>query len=100
MHLQNHPIFHPEERLVSLVRGRECFFGLCILIVSAGTTPPCLEEQDPYERRNLADTEQRRVLQLQNIAKTLAKVPPLSRGAFGAQTYCIYFRFNQYVNFK
>ena len=26
--LHNHPIFHSEERLVNLVRGRECFVGL------------------------------------------------------------------------
>ena len=26
--LQNHPTFHSEEKLVNLVRGRECFVGL------------------------------------------------------------------------
>ena len=31
--LQNHPTFHSEERLVNLVRGRECFVGLSILLV-------------------------------------------------------------------
>ena len=34
--LQNHPTFHSEERLVNLVRGRECFVGLSILLVFAG----------------------------------------------------------------
>ena len=31
--IQNLPTFHKEERLVNLVRGRECFVGLSILIV-------------------------------------------------------------------
>ena len=31
--LQNHPIFHWQERLVILVRGRECFIGLYLSIV-------------------------------------------------------------------
>ncbi len=31
-------------------------------------------ERDPYERRNLADTEPERVEQLQELAKRLAKV--------------------------
>ena len=30
--LQRHPTFHSEERLVNLLRGRECFVGLFILI--------------------------------------------------------------------
>ena len=34
--LQNHPTFHPEERLVRLVRGRECFNGLSILFLYGG----------------------------------------------------------------
>ena len=33
--LQNHPIFYLEERLVNLVRGRECFAGLSILFIYA-----------------------------------------------------------------
>ena len=28
LNLQNHPIFHSEERLVNVVRGIECFVGL------------------------------------------------------------------------
>ena len=31
--LQNHPILHSEERLVTLVRGGECFVGLSIFLV-------------------------------------------------------------------
>ena len=31
--LQNHPTVHSEERLVNLVRGRECFVGLSLLLV-------------------------------------------------------------------
>ena len=31
--LLNHPTFHSEERLVNLVKGRECFVGLSILLV-------------------------------------------------------------------
>ena len=31
--LQNHPTCHQEERLVSLVRRRECFVGLSLLLV-------------------------------------------------------------------
>ena len=31
--LQNHPIFHSKEKLVNIVRGRECFVGLSILLV-------------------------------------------------------------------
>ena len=31
--LQNIPIFHSEERLVKLARGRDCFVGLSILLV-------------------------------------------------------------------
>ena len=34
--LQSHPYFHSEERLVNLVRGRECFVGLYILLVMSG----------------------------------------------------------------
>ena len=32
--LQNHPTFHPEERLVSLVRGRECYnlYYFCMVV--------------------------------------------------------------------
>ena len=33
VHLQNHPTFHSEERLVNFVRGRECFVGLFLLLV-------------------------------------------------------------------
>ena len=33
--LQNHPIFHSEERLVNLARRRECLVGLSILLVYA-----------------------------------------------------------------
>ena len=33
--LQNHPIFHSEERLVNFVRGRECFVSLSTLLVNA-----------------------------------------------------------------
>ena len=33
--LQNHPIFYLTERLVNLVRGRECFAGLSILFIYA-----------------------------------------------------------------
>ena len=37
--LQNHPTFHSKERLVNLVRLRECFVGLPILLVyCAGPT--------------------------------------------------------------
>ena len=28
-----HPTFHSEERLVNLVRGRECFVGLSMILV-------------------------------------------------------------------
>ena len=31
--LQYHPTFHSEERMVNLVKGRECFVGLSILLV-------------------------------------------------------------------
>ena len=31
--LQNNPTIHSEEKLVNLVRGRECFVGLSILLV-------------------------------------------------------------------
>ena len=31
--LQNHPAFHSEESMVNLVRGRECFVGVAILLV-------------------------------------------------------------------
>ena len=30
---QNHPTFHTEERLVNLVKRRECFVGLSIFLV-------------------------------------------------------------------
>ena len=30
--LQNHPIFHSEERLVNLARRRECLVGLSLLL--------------------------------------------------------------------
>ena len=30
--LQNHPAFHSEERLVNLVRGKECFVSQSILL--------------------------------------------------------------------
>ena len=33
--LQNQPTFHSEERLVNLVRGRECFVGLSTFLVYA-----------------------------------------------------------------
>ena len=33
--LQNHPTFHSKERLVDLVRGRECFVGLSVFFVYA-----------------------------------------------------------------
>ena len=32
---ENHPPFHSGERMVKLVRGRECFVGLSILLVYA-----------------------------------------------------------------
>ena len=35
--LQIHPTFHSEEKLVNLERGRVCFVGLSILLVSAPT---------------------------------------------------------------
>ena len=35
--LQTHPTFHSEEKLVNLERGRVCFVGLSILLVSAPT---------------------------------------------------------------
>ena len=37
--LQNHPPFHSEERLVNLVKGRECLVGLSILCSGGGH--PC-----------------------------------------------------------
>ena len=33
--LQNHPTFHSKERLVDIVRGRECFVGLSVFFVYA-----------------------------------------------------------------
>ena len=35
LNLQNHPTFHSEERLINVVRERECFVGLSRLLVYA-----------------------------------------------------------------
>ena len=32
LNLQNQPTFHPEKRWVNLVKGRDCFVGLPILL--------------------------------------------------------------------
>ena len=49
--LQNYPIFHSEERLVILERGRECFVGLSILFV---TNPPL----NSYRKKRLTTAAQ------------------------------------------
>ena len=39
--LQNYPLFHSEELMVNLVRGRECFVGLSILLSRVYTRLLC-----------------------------------------------------------
>ena len=45
-----HPTFHSEERFVNLVRGRECFNGLSILLVYlVGGDKPLEADEDEGE---------------------------------------------------